>query len=90
MGIREPNYGGAGKSAPQEAALIRNEARAALQATISKPVANRRPTWRRAKRKWNKAHTVQTTPHSERYTVDTSGDLWTSVLEATGQPREFR
>jgi 6-phosphofructokinase 1 len=26
----------------------------------------------------------------ERYTVDTSGDLWTSVLEATGQPREFR
>jgi 6-phosphofructokinase 1 len=25
----------------------------------------------------------------ERYTVDTSGDLWTSVLEATGQPREF-
>jgi 6-phosphofructokinase 1 len=26
----------------------------------------------------------------ERYTVDTSGDLWTSVLEATGQPRELR
>lgn len=26
----------------------------------------------------------------ERYLVDTSGDLWTSVLEATGQPREFR
>jgi 6-phosphofructokinase 1 len=26
----------------------------------------------------------------ERYSVDTSGDLWTSVLEATGQPREFR
>ena len=26
----------------------------------------------------------------ERYCVDTSGDLWTSVLEATGQPREFR
>ena len=26
----------------------------------------------------------------ERYVVDTSGDLWTSVLEATGQPREFR
>jgi 6-phosphofructokinase 1 len=26
----------------------------------------------------------------ERYRVDTSGDLWTSVLEATGQPREFR
>jgi 6-phosphofructokinase 1 len=25
----------------------------------------------------------------ERYRVDTSGDLWTSVLEATGQPREF-
>jgi len=26
----------------------------------------------------------------ERHLVDTSGDLWTSVLEATGQPREFR
>jgi 6-phosphofructokinase 1 len=26
----------------------------------------------------------------ERYVVHTSGDLWTSVLEATGQPREFR
>jgi 6-phosphofructokinase 1 len=25
----------------------------------------------------------------ERYCVDTSGDLWTTVLEATGQPREF-
>jgi 6-phosphofructokinase 1 len=25
----------------------------------------------------------------ERYLVGTSGDLWTSVLEATGQPREF-
>ncbi len=25
----------------------------------------------------------------ERYRVDTSGDLWTSVLEATGQPRAF-
>jgi 6-phosphofructokinase 1 len=25
----------------------------------------------------------------ERYTVDPNGDLWTSVLEATGQPRLF-
>jgi 6-phosphofructokinase 1 len=26
----------------------------------------------------------------ERYQVDPDGDLWTSVLESTGQPREFR
>ena len=26
----------------------------------------------------------------ERYCADTSGDLWTSVLQATGQAREFR
>ncbi len=25
----------------------------------------------------------------ERYTVDPDGDLWTSVLESTGQPRQF-
>jgi 6-phosphofructokinase 1 len=35
-------------------------------------------------------HVPMATAIRERYRVDPDGDLWMSVLEATGQPREFK
>ncbi|WP_422926316.1 ATP-dependent 6-phosphofructokinase [Singulisphaera sp. PoT] len=35
-------------------------------------------------------HVPMATAIRERYRVDPNGDLWTSVLECTGQPREFK
>jgi 6-phosphofructokinase 1 len=35
-------------------------------------------------------HVPMTLATRERYKVDPDGDLWMAVLEATGQPREFR